>query len=97
MGQPAYLKNWHHDQICAIALKSFICRSSCVNPLDNNSKKQDELAGGHSLVERCHTRSNKTFTSPKAPTPPLISPLTKNLFVKSMRIFVELTQVKNQE
>ena len=67
-------------------------RSPCVNPPANLTGEQDELVG-QSPVRRFNIGSNKART--KAPTllegliPSLVSPSTKDLFTKFMKVFME--------
>ena len=72
-------------------------QSSRVNPLTNPTGEQDELAG-QSPVRRFNAGSDeapiKAPTPPEAPTPPLVPSSTKNLFIKFMKVFMEMTQAQ---
>ena len=99
MGQPARLKKPRFLLFysIAIALRSCTCRSPCVNPLDDISKKQDKLACNQGPIKRSYTRSNKALTFSEACTPPLVPFLTKDFFTKFMKVFVKSTQARDQE
>ena len=63
-------------------------RSPRVNVLADIFGEQDELADAPG---RSNAGSDEALTPPKAPTPPLIPPLAKNLFMKFMKVFMETT------
>ena len=71
-------------------------RSPCNNPPANLIGEQNELASPQGPARRSAAGSNKAFTPPEAPTPPLVSP-TKDFFTKFMKIFVKLTQACDWE
>ena len=77
-----------------MTLGSHICWSLCVNFEANISGKQDELAGSQGLAERSYIRSHAAYTFLEAPILPFIFPLTKNLFTKFIKVFIEITQAQ---
>ena len=64
------------------------------NPLADPIGEQNELASPQNPVGRLAAGNNEALTPPEAPIPPLI-PLTKDLFIKFMKAFVESTQAWN--
>ena len=94
MGQPAHLEEsrpWFFSPSFAMAPRSLITGQSLRINLPIDPIEQDELAGARSDAD-----SNKALTFPKAPTPPLVSPSSKDLFTKFMKIFMETTQAQVQ-
>ena len=75
-----------------MVLRSYITqRNPCINPPDNISGEQDELAGAKS-----DAGSNEAPTPPEAPTLSLFPPPTKDLFTKFMKVFMKTTQAQAQ-
>ena len=79
-----------------MALGSCARQSSCNNPPANLTGEQDELASLQGPVGRSDIGNNEAPTPPEAPTQPLV-PLTKDLFTKFMKAFMESTQAWDQE
>ena len=65
-----------------------------INFLTNFTGEQDELAGAQSLAGRSDAGSDEVPTTFKTPTSLLISPPTKDLFTKFMKVFMETTQAQ---
>ena len=78
-----------------MALESYTCERLCINFLADFTRKQDEFAG-QGQVRRSNVKSNKAtskaLTLLRAPTLPLISLLTNDLFTQFIKIFLENTQ-----
>ena len=75
-------------------------RSSCVNTLVNPTGELDELAGAQGPVKRSNIRSDEAPieapTPPEASIPPLVPPISEDLFTKFMKVFMETTQARDQ-
>ena len=76
-------------------------RVFCVNTSANSVEELDKLADAQSQAKESNVGSNKalikTCTLLKAPIPPLVSPLSKDLFTKFMKVFIKAMQDWNQE
>ena len=74
-------------------------QSPCINLSVNFTRESNKLTGQNS-VKRFNIGSNKafikTFTLSEASILLFILPFTKNLFIKFMNIFMEITQVQTQ-
>ena len=72
-------------------------QSPYVNPPNNISKEQDKFASCQNLVDKSYIENNEAFTLLEAPIPLLITPPTKNLFIKFMKIFEKSTKAWDRE
>ena len=60
------------------------------------ARELDELAGAQGPARGSNVGSNEASTPPKASTPPLVAPTSKDLFTKFMKVFMEITQAQAQ-
>ena len=76
------------------------CRSPCVNTPVNPAGELDELTGDQGPAKRFNAGSNETpteaFTPLEASTLPLIPLTSEDLFTKFMKVFIEMTQARDQ-
>ena len=70
--------------------------SPCNNPLANPTKEQNKLTSPQGPAGRSNAGSNEAPTPLEAPILPFVS-LTKDLFTKFIKAFVESTQTWDQE
>ena len=66
-------------------------RSPSVNTPVNSAGELDELAG-QGLARGSNVGSNEAPTPPEASNPPLVPLISKDLFTKFMKVFIETTQ-----
>ena len=82
-----------------MALGSCVQQSFCVNLPANPIREQDELAG-QSPVQKFNAGSNEAPVKAPIPlktlTPTLVPFSTKDLFIKFMKVFMEMTQAQAQ-
>ena len=75
-------------------------RSSCVNTPVNLARELDELAGTQGTARRSNAGSDEVLTEaptlPEAYTLPLVPPTSEDLFTKFMKVFIEITQAREQ-
>ena len=71
-------------------------RSPCVNTPVDPAGELDELAGAQGPARGSNTSSDEASTPLKASTPPLITPTSKYLFTKFMKVFMDTTQAQAQ-
>ena len=86
----------------AMAARSCTTRQSFhVNTPTNPAEKLNELANAKGPAKKSNVKSNKALTKAytplEAPILPLVPPLAKNLFIKFMKVFMEMTQVWDRE
>ena len=79
---------------------SCACRSPRVNTPIDPATELDELAGAQGPTRRSNAGSNEApteaFTPPEASTPPFIPLISKDLFTKFMKMFIEITHAQAQ-
>ena len=79
-----------------MAPRSRACWSPCVNTPVHPAGELDELAGTQDSTKRSNAGSNEAPTPPEASTPPLVPPISEDLFTKFMKVFMETTQAQAQ-
>ena len=75
-------------------------QSPRINTPINPAGELNELAGAQGPAKRSNTRSDEALTEaltpPEASIPPLIPPTSEDLFTKFMKLFIEMTQAREQ-
>ena len=75
-------------------------RSPCVNTPVDPVGELDELVGAQGPAKRFNAGSDEAPTEapipPKASTSPLVPPTSEDLFTKFIKVFMEMTQAREQ-
>ena len=71
-------------------------RSPCINTPVDPAEKLDELAGAQGPARGFNASSDEAPTPPKASTPLLVAPISKDFFTKFMKVFMETMQAQAQ-
>ena len=79
-----------------MASGSCACRNPCVNTPIDPAGELDELANAQGPARRSNAGSDESSTPPEASTPPLVPPISEDLFTKFMKVFMETTQAQAQ-
>ena len=70
------------------------CRSPHINTSVDLTGELNELVGVQGPAKSSNVSSDEAPTLPETPTPPLVLLLTKDLFTKFMKVFMETTQTQ---
>ena len=97
MGQRARLEKQYHDQNFAMAPGSYTThRNPRVNTPVDLVGELDELASASGPAKKSNAGSEKAHIKAsiflEAPTQPLVPLTSENLFIKFMKMFMEITQ-----